>query len=310
MIFVVFIQFFLGFLFVVFPRFLMQAEIKPEVYMKQFLLYLISSIGIFLSLIFFSPLAILFQLVMFVAQILSFKLLLDIHKKSLMKTKEDTKWVLIGFISGLVAHFLFIISSFDFSNAYLIGEFSINTGFYLFLFMIIFAISQRMIPFFTTAKAPGYVVNKTKNILLYVYILLSLKVVVLSFLDTAFNLLVDIPLFILITRELIKWKLPFFKVPAIMWVLYLALYWIPVGFLLSIVESLMAIYAPEVLFEKVVLHTFALGYFVTVLLGFGTRVVLGHSGSTPHANNFAITIFVAVQFIVLLRIISSFALKF
>ena len=174
--------------------------------------------------------------------------------------------------------------------------------------MISFPVKRRQV-FFTTAKAPGYVVNKTKNILLYLYVLLALKVIVLAFLDTAFNLLVDIPLFILITRELIKWKLPFFKVPAIMWVLYLALYWIPVAFLLSIVESIMAIYSPEILFEKVVVHTIALGYFVTVLLGFGTRVVLGHSGSTPHANNFAIAIFIAAQFIALLRIISSFALN-
>lgn len=309
MIFVVFIQFFLGFLFVVFPRFLMQAEIQPKVYMQQFQLYLLSSLGVLLSLFFFSEITVVFQLIMFVAQVLSFKLLFEIHKKSLMKVKEDTKWVLIGFASGLVAHLLFIISSFDFNYSFLINKLALNAGFYLFLFMIIFAISQRMIPFFTTAKAPGYVVNKTKDILLYVYVLLAIKVLVLAFLDTAFNLLVDIPLFILITRELIKWKLPFFKVPAIMWVLYLALYWIPVAFLLSIVESIMAIYSPEILFEKVVVHTIALGYFVTVLLGFGTRVVLGHSGSTPHANNFAITIFVAVQFIVLLRIISSFALN-
>ena len=36
MIFVIFIQFFLGFLFVVFPRFLVQAEIQSKVYMNQF----------------------------------------------------------------------------------------------------------------------------------------------------------------------------------------------------------------------------------------------------------------------------------
>ena len=35
MIFVIFIQFFLGFLFVVFPRFLVQAEIQAKVYMNQ-----------------------------------------------------------------------------------------------------------------------------------------------------------------------------------------------------------------------------------------------------------------------------------
>ena len=39
MVFVIFIQFFLGFLFVVFPRFLIQAEIQIHEYMKQSLLY-------------------------------------------------------------------------------------------------------------------------------------------------------------------------------------------------------------------------------------------------------------------------------
>ena len=53
LIFVVFIQFFLGFLFVVFPKFLMQAEIEVDLYMKQFFLYFIFSLGVFVSIIFF-----------------------------------------------------------------------------------------------------------------------------------------------------------------------------------------------------------------------------------------------------------------
>ena len=95
-----------------------------------------------------------------------------------------------------------------------------------------------------------------------------------------------------------------------MWVLYLGLYWIPFAFLISIIEGVMAFYNPEIIFEKVVIHTMALGYFLTVLIGFGTRVILGHSGTTPHANNFAIFIFIAVQFISLLRIFTSFSLNF
>lgn len=52
MIFVIFIQFFLGFLFVVFPRFLIQAEIEIKTYMKQFLLYFFASLGVLLTLVF------------------------------------------------------------------------------------------------------------------------------------------------------------------------------------------------------------------------------------------------------------------
>ena len=310
MVFVIFIQFFLGFLFVVFPRFLIQAEIQIQEYMKQFLLYFFASLGIFLTLIFYSKATFIFQILMLIAQIMSFKLLYSIHKKSIVKIKEDTKWVLISLFSGLVFHSLFIISSLNFPYSYELSRFAIDGGFYLFLFMIIFAISQRMIPFFTTAKVPSYVANKSVNLLTILFSLLAFKVILLSFDNAKINLLADIPLFIVITRELIKWKLPFFKSPAIMWVLYLGLYWIPVAFFVSIIEGLMAFYDPNIIFEKAVIHTMALGYFLTVLIGFGTRVILGHSGTTPHASNFAIFIFIVVQFIAILRIFSSFSFNF
>jgi uncharacterized protein involved in response to NO len=310
MIFVIFIQFFLGFLFVVFPRFLMQAEVSKKDYMNQFFVYFISSVGIFLTLIFYSKITILFQFSLFVIQIFSFILLFKIHKKSLMKIKEDTKWVLIAFFVGLISHFLFIVSSFEFNYSYIVSKIAINSGFYLFLFMIVFTISQRMIPFFTTAKAPDYKINKSPKLLETIFSLLVLKVVLLTFDNVKLNLIADIPLFILIVKELIKWKLPTFKVPAIMWVLYLGLYWIPVAFFISIIESTMAFISPEIFFEKVVIHTIALGYFVTVLVGFGTRVILGHSGSTPHANNFAIFIFISIQVITLLRIFASISTNF
>lgn len=310
MVFVIFIQFFLGFLFVVFPRFLIQAEIQRQEYMKQFLLYFFASLGIFLTLIFYSKVTFIFQILMLIAQIMSFKLLYSIHKKSIVKVKEDTKWVLISLFSGLVFHSLFIISSLNFPYAYELSRFAIDGGFYLFLFMVIFVISQRMIPFFTTAKVPNYVANKSVNLLTIIFSLLAFKVILLSFDNAKLNLLADIPLFIMITRELIKWKLPFFKSPAIMWVLFLGLYWIPVAFFVSIIEGLMAFYDPSIIFEKAVIHTMALGYFLTVLIGFGTRVILGHSGTTPHASNFAIFIFIVVQFIALLRIFSSFSFNF
>ena len=278
--------------------------------MNQFILYFISSLGIFLSIIFFSKITFIFQIMMLFAQFLSFKLLYSIHKKSIVKVKDDTKWVLISFIAGLFFHALFIFSTSIFSFSSELSRLAIDGGFYLFVFMVIFVISQRMIPFFTTAKAVDYVANKSKNLLTIVFSLLALKVVLLSFDNAKLNLIADIPLFIIFTKELIRWKLPFFKVPAIMWVLFLGLYWIPVAFFISIIEGLMAFYDPSIVFEKAVIHALALGYFITVLVGFGTRVILGHSGSTPHANNFAIFVFIAIQIITLFRIFTSFSLNF
>ena len=310
LVFVVFIQFFLGFLFVVFPKFLMQSEIASKDYMRLFYIYFISSLGIFLSLIFYSKITIVFQVLLLIAQILSFKLLYNIHKKSVIKVKEDTKWVLIAFFVGLISHFVFLVSNLDFINSYFFSKLSINSGFYLFLFMIIFTIAQRMIPFFTTAKAPNYVINKSPKIVQTIFLLLVLKVFLLSFENAKLNLIADIPLLYVITKELIRWKLPLFKVPSIVWVLYLGLYWIVVAFFISITESVFAFVAPNFYFEKAVIHTLALGYFVTLLLGFGTRVILGHSGKVIIANKFATFIFIVMQFVVLLRIFSSISTNF
>ncbi len=100
-IFVVFIQFFLGFLFVVFPRFLMQAVIEPRVYMAHFWGYFFVTYAFLLSFLLGFGFDVLLALNLLV-QIFSFKLLFDIHKRSIISNKHDTKWVLIGFGCGLI----------------------------------------------------------------------------------------------------------------------------------------------------------------------------------------------------------------
>lgn len=309
-IFVLFIQFFLGFLFVVFPRFLIQANINPKVYMQQFFLYFVGSYLFLIALLCSWDIYIVGLVLIFVAQILSFKTLFAIYQNSIVKDKYDTKWVLVGFATGLIANALFLVSLFDFKYNLLFQQFAVHAGFYLFLFIIIFAISQRMIPFFTSMKVPGYTINKSKYLMEKVYALLFVKLLVVTIGEPKLYFLADIPLFLFFTYELFKWKLPVFKTSAIMWVLFISLYWIPLGFFISAVESLSALFNWGIIFEKASLHTFALGYFLTILIGFGTRVVLGHSGQTPHADKIAIAMFIFIQLIVLVRLFASFSLNF
>ena len=311
MLFIIFIQFFLGFLLVVFPRFLMQAGIEPKVYMRHFFLYLFGSTLFFIAL-FISPyLQIFAMFILFFAQGLSFYHLLKIWKKSLMQDKNDTFWILISFASGLLAHFLFIVSFFTPHLTYGIQQIAINIGFYLFLFMLIFSVSQRMIPQFISFKLEGYTINKTKHIMGIVYGLLTLKVITLFWDNEALNIIADLPLLVFFTRELWKWKLSFRNVPAIIWVLYLALLWIPIGFFFSLLISWSYLLgATSFIFERIIIHTFALGFFMTMLIGFGTRVILGHSGRTPTADKTAIALFIFFQLVVLVRIFTSICANF
>ncbi len=136
-----------------------------------------------------------------------------------------------------------------------------------------------------------------------------LKVIAMFFENAYFSLISDTLFFVFFVNELTKWKLPIFKVSAIMWVLYLSLFWIPLGFFISILENSFSILNIDFIFEKASLHAFALGYFTTILLGFGTRVVLGHSRRTPYANSFTKFLFLALQGVIILRVFASFTLN-
>lgn len=311
MLFIIFAQFFLGFLFVVFPKFLMQAELSPQMYMPLFWTYLTGSLLFFVGLFTLSFVQTSGMFIVLIAQILSFYKLFLIQKKSLMKNKNDTLWILIAFASGIISHILFFILSIVPNLTPVLQVVATNVGFYLFLFALIFTISQRMIPQFTGFKIKEYTINKTPYLVEIVYGLLSAKVCSVIFDHPLSNLLIDTALLILFTRELWRWKLPLFKVPAIIWILYLALLWIPIGFFFSTLIDLSSLFwGHTFVVEKVVIHTFALGYFTTILIGFGTRVVLGHSGRTPNADKIAIALFIFLQLIVLIRLFASVSSNF
>ena len=303
LIFVVFPQFFIGFLYTVFPRFLNTTSITRKIYSKHFYIYFFATASFFLALLFSFTYYMFFAFFIFLAQVFSFSLLFKLYKESKVEDKYDAKWILISFFTGLIAHFLYFLSFFEFQYSYLLHSLALNAGFYLFLFSLIFAVSQRMVPFFTRGKTPGYMINKSKYLMEIVYVLLFLKVILLSFDSLLLNLLADIPLFVFFTKELLRWKLPIKNSEAILWILHLSLLWIPIGFFVSICESLLYFYG--IYFEKAVIHIFALGFFLSILLGFATRVVLGHSGQTPHAKKITVYCFIFLQFLVILRFISA-----
>ncbi len=303
---IVFIQFFLGFLFVTFPRFLTQAAIHKKTYMSIFFVFSLGGLTYLASLFVGKELNQVAIFILIIADFMSIKTLFQIYKKSIVANKHDTTWILVAFSFGLLSNILFFISTFGFP---LLEAFSIHLGFYLFLLGLIFTISQRMIPFFSSVKVQGYKVNKSKYILEIAFALLGLKVIALSLENHLLSFVVGLSLFLFFTYELSRWRLPVFKVTAIMWVLYLSLFWLPVGFFISALESTSDLFNIGILFEKSALHALAIGYFLTVLIGFGTRVVLGHSGRTPTADRLTTAMFWAIQAIVVLRIFAGISIN-
>ena len=54
----------------------------------------------------------------------------------------------------------------------------------------------------------------------------------------------------------------------------------------------------------------AIGFLTTILIGFGTRITLGHSGQAPNADRVATSIFLFIQAVVVLRALYSVNITF
>lgn len=310
MTFTVFTQFFTAFLFTMFPRFLSTQPVSGARYIPIFFLLNTSSIIFAIALFVAKVLAIAAMVGIFIAYGAICKVLLEANTQSSVVNRYDTNWVLAAFSMGAISQILFLLSLLG-AGDYIASRFAINIGFFLYLFMVVLTLSQKMIPFFTEGKIEGYKPNRSRFFLEVVFGLLIIKVVLTSMQLNKYGFVIDFSLMVVTLREIIKWKLPFFKAGAILWVLYVSLIWIPVGFFLFFLDGLNQ-YLPDgaaVYFEKSHVHAIALGYFTTIAIGFGSRIILGHSGRKPEADTFTIGLFWLIQLLAMVRIASGLSLN-
>lgn len=290
---------FYAFLFTTFPKFLATPVVSKSLYIKIFILYIVSTI-LFILGAFTSP--VVYTIGMSIAGIsfiYSYKILFDLYKKSTVVNKHDPFWILVGASFGIIGVVLFTLTPFN--------TLAIQISIYLYLFLLAFAVAQRMIPFFSQCRY-----NKDKNFLKYIVILLVSRIVLETY-STNFSFIVDIILAIYISKELRRWKLPFPNTNPLLWILHLALFWVPLSFLLSAISNGVELFY-DISFLALDIHSLMLGFLLTVLIGFGTRVTIGHSRNQMKVNKLTTFIFYWTQIVVLSRVlvsmIGSFGMNF
>jgi len=311
MLFLVFTQFFTAFLLTMAPRFFATPPVPRSQYLPIFLVFNISSLMFLFALYSVKPLLIIAGTGGVAAYVMVCKVLLAANRQSMVENRYDTNWILVAFTMGAVSHFLFLLAWFDVAG-HVLQRLSINIGFFLYLFMVVLTLSQKMIPFFTEGKVEGYRANKSRYFLETVFALLVAKVLLEILQLAQYGFVVDLCLTAVTLWEVVKWRLPFFKVEPILWVLYLSLMWVPVGFFLFFLEGAAQhlMEGSQLFFEKTPLHIFAIGYFTTIAVGFGSRIILGHSGRKPKADGYTVGLFMLVQIVVIARVLSGFSLNF
>lgn len=299
--FIVFIQFFHGFLFTTLPRFCTSMAIPKEVYVRIFWLYQASSAAFFIGALFSAWIAWIAMAGILFAQAMAMYAMLWVYRMGKSPLKNDPFWILISQGVGFAAHLLWLVAygaelfgvAFDWIS--ILNPPIIN----LFLIFLTFSVAQRMIPFFSHAQEV-----RSPRFLESVFALFALKTLLAIFAFTLAEATLSILLAAYLLREFLRWKLSPFRSPAIIWVLHLALYWLPAGLLLgSLIQILESVYSVSFLFAGT--HLLILGFLTTVLIGFGTRVTLGHSGQSPHADTLAIVLFWWTQAVLLSRLALS-----
>ena len=298
LIFTVFTQFFVGFLFTTFPRFCQSEVISQSFYLKVFLLLQTGTLLFLLGALLHVSLVYLATLLLFTGNVLIVYKLYSIYKNGLIpKDYGDSFWILTGFFFSLIAHLLLIANFITPSP--LLYTLGVQEGIYLYLVFVAFAVGQRMVPFFSHSM-----VQKQKNFAGIVFGGFVFKVLldILGFIYA--EILVDIALALFLLKEFLRWKLPIFNSPSILWVLHLALFWLPAGLFIGALANLASQISGES-FIAMQIHLVLIGFITTILIGFGTRVTMGHSGQAPHADKLTTNIFWAVQVLVIVRALYS-----
>lgn len=301
LIYIVFTQFFIGFLYTTFSRFCQAEPITKPYYLRTFFLYQIASLAIVSGFFISQDLMFIGMFILFAGNVVFLLMLQRIFTASQPALRDDPFWILTSLYIGTIAHAAWIIEL-----LFHWQEYALPFAFNLYLIFMTFSVAQRMVPFFSHSlaeKRPRFV-----------------AVVFASFIFKSFTAVLELPiaeagislfLGIYILLEVIRWNLSFKQAPNILKILHIALYWMPLALILGALfqgaESLMSIQSDFRFVDK---HLLSLGFLTTIIIGFGTRVALGHSGQPPHADSITLKLFYLTQIVVGIRLLYSIVYGF
>jgi uncharacterized protein involved in response to NO len=299
LIYIVFTHFFIGFLYTTFSRFCQSEPVKKPYYLRTFFLYQAATAMIVLGFFLSQTLMLWGMGLLLLGQMVFLYMIQRIFTSALAPIKDDPFWILLSLYIGTATHTFFILATL-FGWQHLALPFAFN----LYLVFMTFSVAQRMVPFFSHSSVP-----KHPRFVLLVFVGLLLKSFASIWGAPLFEAGISLLLGVYIFFEVLRWKLSFSQAPNILKILHLALYWMPIaligGALVQFGEYFM-----QVSFLFAGTHLLALGFLTTIIIGFGTRVTLGHSGQPPHADKITLQIFYLTQLVVAARLLYSLVYGF
>ncbi len=303
MLYGIFPFFILGFLFTVYPRWMGGKPLARRDYTTVFVLLaggmLLVDAGLFIATAMVAA-----GLVLVLAGWgLALWNLYRVYARASKRTEHET---LLNFALGAawfgIAAFLAAILG---AGAFWFG-FAREAGLWLFLVPVVFLVAHRMVPFFSQSGLINYIMVRPawgpSVMVVCVVAHTGLELAGLS----AWRFLADLPLAVAALHHTWVWQFRRTFHARLVAMLHVAFLWLGIGMTLFTLQSLGLLLLDRDIVGRAALHALGIGFFTGMIVAMASRVTLGHSGRSLHADTLTWGVLIGVNLSAALRIGGEF----
>lgn len=291
--------FIFGFLFTTYPAWLNAEKIPRPRYVSVFLLMASGHLIFYVGLVLSSALAITGIALVLAAWGLALATLGKILLQAAHPDKRHAYVTTVALTLGWLGVAAF--AGWAWTGEPVLLAYAKMGGLWLFLLPIVFTVSHRMIPFFSSSVLNPYTMIRPYG-WLWVGLAAMAMHALLSWFDSRWLWIPDLVLALTAFYLAVAWQFWRSLTVRLLAVLHLSFLWLGIGAALYTAQSLAVFLGAAPVLGWAPLHAVAIGYCASMILAMASRVTLGHSGRALVADNATWLIFLGFQGTVIARI--------
>lgn len=184
-------------------------------------------------------------------------------------------------------------------------HYAVRTSLWGGLVPVFFAVSHRMIPFFSQAALNGYTPWRPTWILVAVIALCYARLLLGTTGTLGLLPYADAALCALTLTCALRWTSLRARGNPLLWSLYAAFAWLPVAVLLQLARDGAYVLTGEWALGRAPVHALGMGFCGGMVVAMVTRVTMGHSGRALRMDRVTLACFVALQLGAISRVLSE-----
>ncbi len=302
MVYALFPCFMAGFLYTAGPRWLGTADVPRSLYLTTFI-GMVSGVALWLPGIYLGKAWLLAASAALAIGWLT--LWLTVLRMLAAAERKVSHAVVIALALGVGCAGLGIFSLGILRNDGMLEHLAVRTGLWGALLPIFYAVCHRMLPFFAQAVIPGYEIIRPFRYLVAVPLLCYLRLAlgILGWLEGL--VVVDAALCLITLVSGLRWQPLRTRGSALLWSLFVAYLWLPLGLALQTVRDLGFVLTGDWWLGRAPIHALGMGFMAGLVVAMVTRVTLGHSGRRLVMGRAALAAFLLVEAAALARVLSE-----